>query len=53
MLNAGLCLFNYCASISAFALLVWVPVSITSSAVGINICAITAGIKKYKSIMTF
>ena len=34
-------------SISAFASLVCVPVGITSSAVGINTCAITAGIKKY------
>ena len=40
-----------CVSISAFASLVCVPVGITSSAVGINICAITAGIKKYKSII--
>ena len=38
-------------SISAFVSLVWVLVGITSSAVGINICAVTAGIKKYKSIM--
>ena len=36
-----------CISISAFALLVCVPIGITSSAVGINICAITVGIKKY------
>ena len=36
-----------CVSISAFASLVCVPVGIMSSAVGINICAITAGIKKY------
>ena len=40
-----------CISISAFASLVCVPVSITSSALGIYICAITAGIKKYKSII--
>ena len=40
-----------CVSISAFASLVCVPVGITSSAVGIKICAITAGIKKYKSII--
>ena len=39
-----------CVSISAFASLVCVTVGIMSSAVGINICAITAGIKKYKSI---
>ena len=38
-----------CVSISAFASLVCVPVGIMSSAVGINICAITAGIKKYIS----
>ena len=37
-----------CASISAFVSLVSVPVGIKSSAVGIKICAITAGIKKYK-----
>ena len=36
-----------CVSISAFASLGCVPVGITSSAVGIKICAITAGIKKY------
>ena len=38
-------------SISAFASLVCVPVEISSSAVGIHVCAITAGIKKYKSII--
>ena len=40
-------------SISAFASLVCVHVRITSSAIGIcaNICATTAGIKKYKSII--
>ena len=36
-----------CVSFSAFASLVF---GITSSVVGINICAITAKIKKYKSI---
>ena len=40
-----------CVSISAFASLVGVPVGITSSAVGMKICAITAGIKRYKSIV--
>ena len=40
-----------CVSVSAFASLICVPVGITSSAVGINICAIIAGIKKYKSII--
>ena len=39
-----------CGSISAFGLLVYVSVGITSSAVGIKICAITSGIKKCKSI---
>ena len=39
-------------SISAFASLVCVFIGITSSAVGINICAVTAGIKKYKSVIT-
>ena len=37
---------THCASISAFALLVCVPVGIMSSAVGLKICEITAGIKK-------
>ena len=40
-----------CVSISVFASLVAIPAGITSSAVGINICATTAGIKKYKSII--
>ena len=39
-----------CVSISAFASLVWVPVDITSSAIGIKICAPTGEIKKYKSV---
>ena len=38
-------------SISAFASLVDFPVGIASSAVGLNICATTVGIKKYKSII--
>ena len=38
-------------SISAFASLVYVLVGITSSAVGIKICAITAGIKTYMSVI--
>ena len=42
---------NGCVSISPFASLVPVPIGITSSAVGLNICAIIAGIKKYKSII--
>ena len=40
-----------CVSVSAFASSVDIPVAITSSAVGINICAITAGIKKHKSMI--
>ena len=40
-----------CVSISAFASLVGIPIAITSSAVGLKICVITAGIKKYKSII--
>ena len=39
-----------CVSFSEFASLVSVPVGITSYAVGIKVCLITAGIKKYKSI---
>ena len=41
-----------CVSVSAFSSLVDIPVGITSSAVGIDICAITAGIKNYKSMTT-
>ena len=40
-----------CVSFSKFALLVCVPVGITNSAVGTKTSAITAGIKKYKSII--
>ena len=40
-----------CVSISAFASLVCVPVGITSSAVGIKICAITTGNKMHKLIV--
>ena len=40
-----------CVSFSAFVSLVCVLVGITTSAVGIKICPITAGTKKYKSIM--
>ena len=38
-----------CVSISAFASLVGIPIGITSSAIGLKICSITAGIKKYMS----
>ena len=36
-----------CVSISAFASLVGIPIGITSSTIGLNICAITARIKKH------
>ena len=36
-----------CVTISAFASLVGIPVGVTSSEIGLKICAITAGIKKY------
>ena len=39
-----------CVSISAFAPLVAIPVGSASSIATMKICAITAGIKKYKSI---
>ena len=38
-----------CFSISPFASLLGIPIGITSSAIGLKICAITAGLKKYKS----
>ena len=38
-------------SISLFASLVGIPIGITSSATGLKICVITAGIKKYKPII--
>ena len=40
-----------CISISAFAPLIGILIGITNSAIGLKICAITAGIKKYKSII--
>ena len=40
-----------CVSISAFAFLVGIPIEITNSAIGLNICGKIAGIKKYKSII--
>ena len=39
-----------CASISAFASLVDIPIGIASSAIGLKMCVITARIKKYKSV---
>ena len=40
-----------CVSVSAFASLVVIPIGIASSTIGLKICVITAGIKKYKSII--
>ena len=40
-----------CVSISAFASLVGIPIGIMSSEIELKICAITAGVKKYKSIV--
>ena len=40
-----------CIWISAFTSLVAIPIRITSSAIGLKVCAITAAIKKYKSII--
>ena len=38
-------------SISAFVSLPGIPIGITNSAIRLKICAIPAGIKKYKSII--
>ena len=43
--------FTGYVSISSFASLVGIPIGITSSAIGLKICAITLEIKKYKSII--
>ena len=40
-----------CISISVFAFLLGIPIGIASSAILLKICATTAGIKKYKSII--
>ena len=40
-----------CVSISGFASLVGIPIGITNSATELKICAITAGMKKCKSII--
>ena len=40
-----------CISISTFASLVGIPIGITSSTIGLRICVITIGIKKYKSVI--
>ena len=46
-----LILVTGCVSISTFASLVGIPIGTASSAEGLTICSITAGIKKYKSII--
>ena len=40
-----------CISISVFASLLGIPLGIISSGIGLKICAITAGIRKYKPII--
>ena len=40
-----------CISISAFASFLGIPIGITSSAIRLKICAITAEIKNYKPII--
>ena len=40
-----------CISISALASSLGFSIGITSSAIGLEICAVAAGIKKYKSII--
>ena len=41
-----------CVSISAFTSLAGIPIEITNSAIGLKTyCVITAGVKKYKSII--
>ena len=40
-----------CISFSAFTSLIGIPIGITSSVIRLKICAITAGIKKYTSII--
>ena len=40
-----------CDSISSFVSLVGIPIGITSSAIRLKICAVTSGIKNYKSII--
>ena len=40
-----------CTSIFAFTSLIGTLIGIRSSAIGLKICAITAGIKKYESII--
>ena len=46
-----ICTVTGCISISAFASLVGIPIVITSFAIVLTICVITAGIKKFKSVI--
>ena len=41
---------NWCVSVSSFDSLAGIPIGIGNSAVGLKICEITAGSKKYKWI---
>ena len=50
LINQLISTVTECVSISAFASLVGVPIGIISSAIGLNICAITTGIENYKSV---
>ena len=45
------CTITGCISISHFASFIGIPREITSSAIELKLCAITAGIQKYKSII--
>ena len=47
----GISTITRCVSISAFASLVGIPIRIASYAIGLIICAIISGLKKYKSIV--
>ena len=49
---ALVCSLTECVSICAIASLVGILIGIRSSAVGLSICTITAGIKKSKSMIT-
>ena len=40
-----------CISVSAFPSMIGIPIRTARSAIGLKICAITAGTKKYKSII--
>ena len=47
-----ICLFSFCSYwiylIFTFGYIFGIPIGITSSAIGLKICAVTAGIKKCK-----